>query len=795
MSGRMLSQYRVLDLCDERGMFCSYLLSHFGAEVIAIEPPGGSSARRLAPFDSIGESLWWQAYTRGKEIRELDFDSPSDQAIFRTLATDADFVIDSFSKTERERLGLDYERLRENNPSLIAVSITPFGSTGPKAAWPATDLTVWASSGAHVLAGDADRAPVRTSVPQSWLHAGADAAGAALIALHARHRDGLGQHVDVSAQQSAAQASLCAMLTSPNGSKHIQQRVAGGQDLAGLPHRLTWPCKGGYITITLMFGHAFREPNRQLFQWLVEKGYCDPDIIEREWLLPELVAAPEPYLELCNSIEKFAGDHTQEELFEEGFVRGIYIAPVLSIEDLLEDRHFREREFWHQIQIGAEQVRVPGRFATLSKTPLRLPDSTGSTPRSAKATLSGSPGPRNDSTPLTGLKVLDFMWVLAGPTFTRVLADYGATVVRVESTTRLDPGRGHPPFRDDEQTLEHGVPFANFNAGKFGITVDPNNPVGREVILDLVRWADVVTESFTPKAMAAWGLDYETLIQVNPNLIMLSSSLMGQTGPRAQMPGYGNMAGAITGFYDLTGWQDRSPAGPYLAYTDGVAPRFMLASLLAALEHRRNTGEGQYIDVSQAESSIHFLSPAILDFEINRHLWQRDGNRDLQMCPHGVFPTRGDDCWIAIACQSDEAWSTFSTMIGLQQDATLATATARKAREDELESLIASWSRDQDGRELEITLIEAGVAAHVVQNSALCDVDPQLAHRNHFVPVIHTSLGEMIVEGTRYKLSRTPARIERAHPELGEHNAEVLLDILGYDADRAADVFAALAME
>ena len=749
----------------------------------------------LAPFDASGESLWWQAYTRGKEIRELDLATESGLIAFRALAADADFVIDSFSSAERERLGLGYDALAEINPALISVSITPFGSSGPKADWPATDLTVWASSGAHVLVGDSDRAPVRPSVPQAWLHAGADAAGAALIALQARHRNGLGQHVDVSAQQSSAQAALGAMLGKPNNSIHITHRSAGGLNVVGLPVRLTWPCRDGYIAITLLFGPAFDEPNRRLVRWLVESGHCEPEFVEREWLMPEMVADPEPYFELCRNIEAFTLERTQADLFEEGLARGIYIAPAHTVEGLFDEEHFHERGYWHNIEIGKNQVRVPGAFAKLSGSPLQLPASVGTSTKRTNSIPVVQPNPKDDAPPLAGLRVLDFTWVFAGPLFTRVLADYGAAVVKVESNTRTDPCRASPHFRGDEQTVEHSMPFASFNAGKSGVTIDPNNPVGREVILDLVRWADVVTESFSPKAMAAWGLDYETLKEINPRLVMLSSCLMGQTGPRAQVPGYGNMAAAITGFYDLTGWQDRSPAGPYLAYTDGVAPRFMLASLFAALEHRRKTGEGQHIDVSQAEASIHLLAPAILDFEVNGHVWQRDGNRDLQLCPHGVFPTRDDDCWIAIACQSDEAWSPLAKMADLPEDDTLSTAAGRKTREDELESKLAAWTCERDGSELEAALITAGIAAHVVQNSDECWADPQLAHRKHFIPVSHSSLGEVIVEGTRFTLSRTPAQIERAHPRLGEHNAKVLFNILGYNADRVADVFASMAME
>jgi crotonobetainyl-CoA:carnitine CoA-transferase CaiB-like acyl-CoA transferase len=796
----MLTQYRVLDLTDERGILCGYILSHLGAEVIAIEPPGGSPARRAAPFDANGQSLWWQAYARGKSLRQLDLETDAGQAAFRELVADADFVIESWSSNERRRFNASYDQLAGINPGIICVSITPFGTRGPRADWPATDLTVWAASGAHALAGDSDRAPVRTSVPQSFLHAGADAAGAALIALQARHSSGLGQHVDVSAQQSSAQAALSANLGIPNKSELTVTRVAGG--LGGpLPLQLTWPCSDGYVAITLLFGHAFVQSNRRFLSWVHEAGHCSMDEVERPWDLPDMVEQPERYLALCGKIGQFTRERTQAELFEEGLARGVYIAPTLTIEGLLAEKHFHERRFWHRLDMEGSPIRVPGEFAKFSTTPLTLPGTPGSTnPRTQASGLAAeTAGADGDaaagSLPLAGLKVLDFMWVIAGPFFTRVLADYGATVIKVESTSHLEPARGHPAFRNDEQTLEHGTPFANFNAGKLGVTIDPGNPVGREVILDLVRWADVVTESFTPKAMAAWGLDYDTLKSVNPDLIMLSSCLMGQTGPRAQVPGYGNMAAAITGFYELTGWPDRSPAGPYLAYTDGVSPRFMLASLLAALEHRRNTGEGQHIDVSQAEAAIHMLAPAVLDYELNGKVWQRNGNRDLQMCPHGVFPTHGEDRWIAIACRTDRDWQALAELAGLPGDSDLLTTAGRKAREEELETAIGAWTRTADGTELEAELIAAGIPAYIVQNSAECWADPQLKFREHFVPALHTAIGEVIVEGTRFKLSRTPAEISRAHPGLGEHNAEVLFDILGYDADRAADVFAALAME
>ncbi len=673
MFAGMLSSYKVLDLADQKGMFCGYILAHLGAEVIAVEPPGGGSARALAPFahggNGVESSLWWQAYGRGKSSLVLDLESKSGGARLRELAAGADVLIESFSGADARRLGLDYETLAAVNPGLVCVSLSPFGRTGPKADWPATDLTVWASSGAHILAGDDDRAPVRTSVPQSFLHAGADAACAALIALEARHRTGLGQQVDVSAQQSSAQAALGMILAAPNNGGFAVRRVAGG--LRGtFPIRFSFPCRDGYVTITLMFGHAFEEPNRKLLRWLHEHGACSVEDVTKNWIaeVGAIEAGERPvdgYLELCARIEAFTLARTQQELFREGLERGVYIAPAFDI------------------------------------------------------------------------------------------------------------------------------------AGKLGVTVDPGHPAGREVILDLVRWADVVTESFSPKAMKAWNLDYPVLREVNPSLIMLSSCLMGQSGPRAMVPGYGNMASALAGFHNLTGWPDRSPAGPFLAYTDTISPRIMVASLLAALEHRRLTGEGQHIDVSQAEAAIHLLAPAILDYEANGRIWRRMGNRDMELCPHGVYPARGEDRWVAVACQSDAAWQALGEVMGLDEaaaDPELATAEGRRQRADELDGQVAGWTCSRDEREVESALVAAGVAAHVVQNTAECAADPQLRHRNHFRTVANASAGELVVEGSPFQLSRTPARVGRAGPELGEHNFRVLEEILGYHSERIADLLASGAM-
>jgi crotonobetainyl-CoA:carnitine CoA-transferase CaiB-like acyl-CoA transferase len=399
--------------------------------------------------------------------------------------------------------------------------------------------------------------------------------------------------------------------------------------------------------------------------------------------------------------------------------------------------------------------------------------------------------------PLKDVKICDFMWVMAGPASTRILADLGATVVRIESPTRVDTARTLQPFLGNQLGPDSSGLFANCNAGKFGISLDLGNPAARAVVHDLVRWADVVTESFSPKAMRAWGFDYGSLRKVNPGLIMLSSCLMGQTGPLAKIAGFGNMAAAIAGFTNLTGWSDRPPSGVFGAYTDYIAPRFTAMAILAALDHRRRTGQGQYIDQSQAECAIHFLGPAILDYTVNGRVEGRVGNSDAAFAPHGVYPAAGDDDWVAIVCRDDDDWRRLCGAMEneeLARDARYASVAGRLEHREAIDSSIGDWSRTLNRGAIESRLQSHGVPAHQVQNSADAYADPQFTHRGHFVALDHPSLGKFTVEGPRAKLSRTPAAVRRAAPSLGQDNQHVLERILGYEEARISELVASGAL-
>jgi crotonobetainyl-CoA:carnitine CoA-transferase CaiB-like acyl-CoA transferase len=392
------------------------------------------------------------------------------------------------------------------------------------------------------------------------------------------------------------------------------------------------------------------------------------------------------------------------------------------------------------------------------------------------------------------LKVADLAWVAAAPLATKILAHWGATVVRVESANRPCLLRGALGHRDDVADQENAIAWHSTNAGKMAISLDLSKPEARDVVRDLAAWADVVTESFTPGTMSRWGLGYEDLMQVNPDLIMLSSCVMGQTGPYRDFAGFGNMAASIAGFFDITGWPDRGPAGPYLAYTDYVSPRLTVCVLLAAVDHHRRTGEGQHLDYSQMEAATHFLAPALVELQRTGTRRTRRGNQDDTMVPHGVYPALGHDQWIALAVEGDEQWRSLAVEMRRPDLAPLDGA-ARRAREAELDELVAAWTARQDATGLQHRLQAHGVAAHQAQSSGQCIDDAQLLHRHHFQWVPHPVVRQALVDTMPYQLSAATGGFEWAGPTYGQHTMEVLEGLLGYDGEKIAALAIAEVLE
>ena len=802
----MLSPYRVLDLTDDRGQAAGFLLAQFGADVIAVEPVEGSRARQHGPFaddrpDPEGSLSHW-AYNRGK--RSVRYRSPEQLA---ELADGADVVLDCGA------VPVDLGELRRRNPALVTLSFSPFGADGPKAGWAATDLTLVAASGQLALTGDSDRAPVRISVPQAWLNAAAEGACAVLLALNERATSGLGQHIDVSAAE--AMMLSCQGWTVPalSGSTPAQ-RLAGGLVLFDFVRfQFVHPCQDGHVCVTFLPGILVGPYTNRLLAWLESQGLCPPDLAANDWtdLLGDLglEAAAEVVTRTGEVIGAALATKTKDELFAATRTHRLLMVPISTSRDVLETAHFRDRGAWDEVNVAGRQVSFPGPYLHCADAPMaRL----GPPPRLGEhdETIAAEP-PRRPATPpagtvpkppggrrpaLEGIKVVDFTWVYAGPFATRMLAYHGATVVRVESATRPDQVRGAGISRLGDGGPEDSLGWHNINANKLGLQLNLAVPESRQVVLDLARWADVLIEAFAPGVMERRGLGLDALRAENPQLITVSTSLFGHSGPLWPIPGFGNMGAAMGGFYGVTGWPDRLPAGPFLAYTDATSPRLTAVAILSALEWRRRHGRGLALDFSQAEGGLHFMAPALVDDQVNDRVASRAGNRDPEMAPHGVFPAGpdGEDRWLAIACENDTQWAALAALAG-RVDLGALTLTERFARQDELEAVVGGYTAGRPPLELEGELQAAGIAAHQVLASADCIADAQLLHRDHYVEVPHAACGHTWAERYGYRLTADPGGPTRGGPTWGEHNDVVLGQLLGYDDDRITELVIGGALE
>ena len=811
----MLSSYRVLDLTDERGQLAGMMLADLGAEVILVEPPEGSRSRRVGPFVDGREgdpdaSLWFWSYNRGKRSITLDLDSEEGQQKLKELAESADILIESSDVGLMRSRGLSYEELSVINPEIIVTSISPFGQTGPKAQWKASDLTVAAAGMQMHLQGDDDRAPLRIPLDQSFLHASAEAGAATLIALHERNRSGMGQHIDVSAQQSLTCATQSTSLAHLYNAQEAG-RMSGGAKLGPFKIRLRSPAADGYVSTTILFGEGIGPFGKRLFDWIYEEGECQDSDLEIEWVdfVDGVMSGTIPmgeYDRIQDVAAEFTSKRMKEDLLQEAIKRRLLMVPIANVGDVAEEAHYVERDFWRHIDVPTYgSVSFPGPSAKLSATPLSCnapPPQIGEGNDAIEPKQGVRPFTRNakslsDGTalPLSDVNILDLQWVMAGPASTRVLTDWGANVIRVESSNKVETARTIQPFLNDEGGADNGGLYQNMNAGKMGLALDMSKPEARDVILDLVKWADVVCESFSPKAMQDWGLDYEELKKVNPSIIMTSSCLFGQDGPLSSLAGFGTMGASMSGFYAMTGWPDRDPAGVMGAYTDYVSPRFLTAAIVAALDYRNQTGEGQYIDISQAESAMHFLTPALLDYRVNGREPQPIGNDHPSMFPHGNYPSAGEDKWLSIACENETQWKAICELLELPDDLRALTLEERRIHKSAIDEHIANWSLQRSGAEAHEALQSVGVAAHRLQMSNELASDPQLEHRRHFRHVNHMTNEKMWVEGTRFTMSRSTDEITDAGPSYGQHTFEVLENILGYDADQIADLAVAGVLE
>jgi crotonobetainyl-CoA:carnitine CoA-transferase CaiB-like acyl-CoA transferase len=376
----MLNGCRVLDLTTDRGLMCGQMLGDLGADVIKVEPPGGSPVRAMKPFfaDQPGpeRSVYWWAYNRNKRGITLNLENAAGRDLFRQLVKSADILLESDNPGRLAEMGLGYSDLSAINPALVYVSITPFGQDGPKASYADSDLIVMAASGVLILYGDEDRPPVRMSVPQAYLHACADAAGAALIAYYDRLNSGLGQHVDVAAQQSLGLAQQSTLLAATVGGDETR-RMAGGVKMGPIRVPLVWEAKDGLVTCVFLFGSALGVFTRKMMNFIYEKGFCDQATRDKDWIAyaDMLLTGREPFEEyerVKGVVAAFLRSMTKAESFDLAREHGFLIAPLATTDDVLANPQFIAREYWQTIEdreLGLK-LTYPGPFARLSATPI-----------------------------------------------------------------------------------------------------------------------------------------------------------------------------------------------------------------------------------------------------------------------------------------------------------------------------------------------------------------------------------------------------------------------------------------
>ncbi len=825
-----LADLRVLDLSTPLAEATGRILADLGAEVIKVEPPGGCEARFAPPFlmapsapksprseppsgDPEG-SLFWRAWGQGKRSVVLDLDAGSDREKFLALVDTADILIESFTPGVMDAMGLGAAALRARNPMLLYVSVSPFGQTGPLAKAPATDLTLSAAGGLLNMTGDGDRPPVPVGLPET-AHLGATQAAAdVLMALYARHRSGVGQHLDSSIQAAVLWSLMyvtdfAALGQDPPQTGDDRAKRSGTMVIIpGLHLPSIEPCKDGYVAMVLVLAAQGAFGFNAAMKWIGEQGGLDADLMKIDWMtwIQQIQQGTLSVADGNRAIDQFLAflkTMTKAEVQEQAVKQKWLISPINLAPDLLSDPQLLSRRFW----IDLDGRKVPGPFARLSATPIHYERPApklgqdqhlvSSTTRRPARPVLATEKPRTQI--FEGLKVADFSWIAAGPLISKDLANLGATVLRVETEKRVDTLRFLPPWIGPPGTTT-GHTAANMNQSKLGVAIDFTTPEGLAVAHRMAEWADVVVENFTPGTAERLGLDYETLRKRNPGLVMLYTCMRGQTGPERAHTGFGIHGAALGGFIGITGWKDRKPNMPWGAYTDFISPRYSLSALCAALHHRDTTGNGQVIDVSQIEASIHYLAPTILDYQINGRILDRAGHDSEWGCPHGVYRTQESERFVALETRTAEQWQALCRVVpalaalAAKAGPDLDQLEHRIARRTEIDAILVDWCAGEISFAAADRLREAGVPAYVPLRATDFHADPQLAARKFFIELEHKGFGRSTFDGAVTTFSDMPAKPRHAGPLIGEHTFEVLRDVLGYSESEISDMAAAGAL-
>ncbi|SMC39086.1 CoA transferase [Novosphingobium sp. B1] len=673
----------------------------------------------------------------------------ADRALARFLASlgaqlggsveGASFVIDDLGLE-----GLEGVSIPE---TAVHVSVTPFGSGGPRSAWKGGELVASAMGGALRVTGEPGLPPVKEAGDACTFHADMVAASGALAAHYARGTHGKGQHVDVSIQQVAFSRNFNGVLVWQFDKRKLV-RVGGALAYGKATVRAIWRLADGWCFHSLMTGRLGAPANQALSDWIDEVGMPNP-MAGTDWLSYNRSTLPAKTRAVWEAaIAAFFLSRSKHEIATEGLRRGINACVANEPADVLADPHLAARQFFDTSD------GLPERFAAFRE---------GTGQVAAPAVHTGTrPGP------LSGVKVLDFAWALLGSITTKTLGDLGAEIVKIETRTRPDLARldvqvsaSKPGNWDDKPWFSH------LNTSKRSLSLNMKKPEARELIDPLVDWADVVVENFSPGTMAELGLDYDSLAARNPGIVMVSGSVFGQTGPMAQEWGVDGTGGALSGRTYLTGWPDRDPVIPgAVPFGDVIVPYVMAAGVAGALQYRRETGRGCHIDASMYEICVQQMRDYLAQAKRGERP-QRRGNADARVFWQDVLPASGEDRWVAVSCPTEADHARLLAITGGDP---------------------AAWTAARQDHAIAAELQAQGIACGVVQDCEdMIEIDAQLIGRGALVTLDHPLLGPFGHIATPLQFSRDQFHPFRA-PGMGEHVHEIARDLCGLSEARIAEL-------
>ncbi len=802
---RLLEGLRVVELGDRvAAPYCGRLFAESGAEVLKVESPTGDVSRRWGPFEGDRpdpeRSGLFHFLNAEKRSVVLDLERPEDRERFRALVATADLLIESRRPGELAALGLDYATLARDNADLVQLSLTPFGQTGPYRDWKGYDHNAYHLSGSgHRYCGRPDQAPLEQGTFLADFYGAIAGAAWALAAIHGRDVVGGGQQLDLSTAELLA-TTMVGGWNVPGFRRHGYVNKRTGIGLSGAPASIL-PCADGHAWVFAL------EPG----QWKgLSKVMGDPDWMQLE-IFDDVWKRGAERDVVYPLIEEWTRTRSKWDVMALCQAAGSPSTAVMTVEEFAKHPHIVGRGFIGSTggadgekpmpNLGApfrpskSRIGLAGRAPRLGEHTRELLDPGARPVRvrepARREAIAASAATDPGRLPLEGIRVANFGWVWAGPMVGQILGFLGADVIKVESRARVDIMRHVPPIEDPKLHPDGSLSQHNMWAGNGSISVDLAKPEGRALAHALVGRCDVAIENFGPGVAERNELRYSDLVRFRPDLVMLSMPAAGAGGPLANVRTYGNALASLTGLDSLTGYGP----GDVIPFEQPMADAHNAVlgafAVVAALEHRRRTGEGQWIEQSQQEGLSHLIAPAFMDFMLNGRVAGPLGNRHPlgQAAPHGVFPCAGEDRWIAIVVEEEAEWRALAAAVDqdwIRNDA-FATHAGRLAALDELHAKLSDWTRSREMRALAETLQARGVAATPVLDVPGLSSDPHFAARGIFVELDHPLGFRETVYAPFVKMSRSRA-VARPGPMLGQDNDRILKGLLGLSEARYAEL-------